>query len=221
MVGARPKGKVKIKWSPDFAYAVGLLASDGSLSKDGRHLDFTSKDIEQIENFKKCLGLKNKIGKKKSGVTGKSSNRVQFGDIVFYRFLVSIGFTPAKSKTFGKLDIPSKYFFDFLRGSFDGDGSFYSYYDPRWRSSFMFYTIFISASPGHIEWIQRTVFERLGVMGHITTDVKKNTLHLNYAKGDSWKVLKSMYYSKHAVCLNRKRQKVEKALSIVGKVLSA
>jgi hypothetical protein len=219
VVGIKPKGKVKIRWSSDFAYAVGLLASDGSLSKDGRHIDFTSKDIEQVKNFKRCLGLNNMVGEKKSGVAGGVSYRVQFGDVLLYKFLLGIGFMPAKSKIFGKLNIPAKYFFDFLRGSFDGDGSFYSYYDPRWRSSFMFYTIFISASRQHIEWLQGVLLGRLGVKGYITTDFKKSTLHLNYAKGDSWKVLKSMYYSKHAVCLSRKRRKVEKALSVIGKVL--
>lgn len=219
MAGIKPKEKVKVRWSPDFAYAIGLLASDGSISKDGRHIDFTSKDIEQIKNFMKCLGLKNKVGKKKSGVTGKVSNRVQFGDIAFYQFLQGIGFTPSKSKTLAGLSISSKYFFDFLRGAFDGDGSFYSYYDPRWKSSFMFYTVFISASRQHLEWIQKELLTRLGIRGSITVDTKKSTLHLNYAKGDSWKVLKNMYYSKHVICLGRKRRKVEKALSMTGKVL--
>ena len=35
--------KIKIKWSSKFAYAMGLLATDGNLSKDERHIDFTSK----------------------------------------------------------------------------------------------------------------------------------------------------------------------------------
>jgi len=30
-------------WSADFAYAVGLLTTDGSLSIDGRHINLTSK----------------------------------------------------------------------------------------------------------------------------------------------------------------------------------
>lgn len=39
----KPQGK-PITWSPEIAYAVGLLTTDGSLSIDGRHIDFTSKD---------------------------------------------------------------------------------------------------------------------------------------------------------------------------------
>lgn len=40
----KPLSKIKIKWSPKFAYCIGLITSDGNLSKDGRHISFTSKD---------------------------------------------------------------------------------------------------------------------------------------------------------------------------------
>ena len=60
----KPQNKVKIKWSPEFAYAIGLLTTDGNLSPDGRHLNFTSKDKELTELLRDCLGIKNTIGKK-------------------------------------------------------------------------------------------------------------------------------------------------------------
>ena len=122
----RPQNKVKIKWSPEFAYSIGLLTTDGCLSPNGRHFTFVSKDMEQIKNFAFCLGLKNKIGRSKSGL-GKYCWKIQFGDISFYGFLLSIGLTPRKSKPLGEINIPNIYFFDFLRGHFDGDGTFYSY----------------------------------------------------------------------------------------------
>ena len=59
--GPKPKGAVITSWSHELAYAVGLIVADGCLSKDGRHIDFTSTDIEQIVLFKECLGIKNKI----------------------------------------------------------------------------------------------------------------------------------------------------------------
>ena len=68
---------------------------------------------------------------------------------------------PRKSLTMGKLKIPNKYFFDFLRGCFDGDGCFYSYWDPRWRSSHMFYLEFVSASKKHINWLQNELKKKL------------------------------------------------------------
>lgn len=67
----KPKRTKEIKWSPEIAYAVGLIATDGCLSIDGRHLDFTSKDIQLLETFKKCLELKSKIGFKNSSFSKK------------------------------------------------------------------------------------------------------------------------------------------------------
>ncbi len=112
-----------IVWTPNLAYVIGLIATDGNLSKDGRHIDFTSKDIEQIQNLIKILDLKTKIGIKSSGTSNRKYYRTQFGNVKFYKFLLYIGLTPAKSKTLGKLKIPDKYFADFLRGHLDGDGS--------------------------------------------------------------------------------------------------
>jgi len=218
--GPKPKGKVKIKWSADFAYIVGLIVTDGNLSSDGRHITFVSKDIEQINNFKKCLGLRDiKTGKNFSGYNRQFAHRVQFGDILFYNFLLSIGITPNKSKTIGRIDIPDKHFFDFLRGCFDGDGCTYSYWDPRWKSSFMFYTEFVSAGGKHISWLRETIFQKIGIYGHVTKDSKGSTYQLKYAKKESLILLKKMYYSTSNLFLSRKKLKIDKMLGIVGKRL--
>ncbi|KKU84947.1 MAG: Intein-containing protein, partial [Parcubacteria group bacterium GW2011_GWA2_47_8b] len=144
---------------------------------------------------------------------------VQFGDVSFYHFLISIGITPKKSKTIGELKIPDAYFFDFLRGHHDGDGTFYSYWDPRWRSSFMFYTEFISASKKHIDWLRRQLARFLDIKGHITKDSKGSTYQLKYAKVESLKLLPKLYYDRTVVCLSRKRRKIERALKVAGKQL--
>ena len=211
-------GRVKIEWSSKFAYAIGLIATDGCLYNDERHISLTTKDIQQARNFKKCLEISVKIGLKSSGsVKEKIYHHVQFGDVVFYKFLYSIGITSAKSKTIGKIEIPDKYFFDFLRGCFDGDGTFYSYWDPRWRSSHMFYLEFISASKNHINWLRAELKRKLDVFGHITKDSKGATYQLKYAKKEALEIIKKMYYNRHAICLSRKRIKIEKALAIEKK----
>jgi hypothetical protein len=214
--GPKPKSKVKIKWSAGLAYAIGLLATDGSLSKDGRHIDFTSADLEQIENYLKALNVWVKIGIKFSS-KNKISYRVQFSDIPFYRFLQSIGLTPKKSLTIGKIKIPDHLFFDFLRGCFDGDGTFYSYWDPRWKSSHMFYIEFISASKAHIDWLRMELKKRNGILGYINKGNKKSIIQLKYAKKEAIEIIKKIYYNRQVVCLSRKRKKIEKALNIEKK----
>lgn len=216
--GPKPKSKVKIRWSPNFAYAIGLITTDGNLSSNGRHIDFTSKDIDQIKNFMKCLNIVAKIGKKQSGFNGKYAFRIQFGDVNFYKFLLSIGLMPKKSRRLGALKIPAQYFFDFLRGHFDGDGSFFSYWDPRWKSSFMFYTEFTSASPKHIHWLRKNIAKMLQLHGHISQDGKKSVFQLKYAKKESLKLLKSIYGPGKKVYLERKYRKIQEALKIQTKI---
>lgn len=212
MPGIKPKGKVRIKWSPNFAYAIGLLTTDGNLSPDGRHIDFTSQDKEQLINFKKCLNIKNKIGQKISGKSKRRISRIQFGDVNFYKFLIQIGLLPNKSKILTKIDIVDKYFFDFLRGHFDGDGTFYSYWDPRWKSSFMFYTVFVSASEKHIQWLRNKIYMLLNIKGHISKSIHNSAYQLKYAKVESLKLLPKLYYNSAVVCLSRKRVKIERII---------
>src|SRR5665213_3288767 len=217
--GPKPKGKVSLVWSPDLAYAIGLLVTDGSLSKDGRHIVFTSKDKEQIGNFMRALKIENVIGSTASGYTENRALRVQFGDVIFYRFLLDIGLMPNKSKVINKIKIPSIFFFDFLRGVFDGDGSIYSYMDKRWRSSFMYYVSFASASPEFIQWLQVVIESHLHFRGHITSAKGHATLQLKYAKADSLKLMRRMYASKRSIHLSRKRLNVERILGTVGEQL--
>ena len=121
---------MEIRWHADLAYIVGLITTDGSLSIDGRHINLTSKDIEQIETFAKILHLNNKVGIKKSSYNPNGRYyQIQFGSVRFYKFLVKVGLTPNKTKTLTSLKVPKKYFVDFLRGHLDGDGFTYSYWD--------------------------------------------------------------------------------------------
>lgn len=215
--GPTPKGKVHIEWSGDFAYAIGLIATDGSLSKDGRHIDLTSKDIEQLNNFSKCLKIKARIGIKDK--SKKQDNfRIQIGDVLFYKFLETIGLTNAKSLTMGQLAIPDEYFFDFLRGVFDGDGYSYSYFDPRWKSSLMFYIGFCSASPIFVGWLQKSLLNKLGIKGHVTNARKVNIVYqLKYAKREALILIAKMYENGNGVSLSRKKLKISKVSDMIGR----
>jgi len=211
----KPLKKTLIKWSPNFAYAIGLLVIDGNLSKDGRHIDFTSSDKEQIKTFIRCLLLSSKIGQKKLSTSSRPCYRVQWGDINFYKFLCTIGLMPNKIKVIALIKVPNIYFFDFLRGHFDGDGTIYAYWDKRWKSSYMFYTVFNSASKKHIEWLRSIIYNKLKIKGHICKS--RSVYQLKYAKKESLKLLPKMYYNNKIPHLERKRLKTNKILKIINK----
>lgn len=212
------KKKKKFTWSKDIAYIVGLITTDGNLSIDGRHIDFTSKDIQLIKTFKKCLGIKNKVGLKTSGFSDKKYFHIQFGNVILYRWLLKIGLSAHKSKTIGKLKIPDKYFFDFLRGHFDGDGCCYSYWDKRWHSSFMFYIEFTSASEKHIVWLRHKIEKLIDIKGELRNE-RRSICTLRFAKSNSKILVSKMYNRKKLPCLLRKYKKIKSILKIDKKSL--
>ena len=84
----------------------------------------------------------------------------------------------------------------------------------------MFYTIFASASRQFVDWLQEEIYTRTGVRGHLTCGSPDRILYqLKYAKKDSLRVLRGMYYNKRVISLSRKRLKVDKILGIVGEKL--
>src|SRR5258708_23352266 len=203
-----------MRWSRDFAYAVGLITTDGYLSKDGRHLDLTSKDIEQINNFKNILHLKNKIGIKRD-IKNKNNIcfRIQFGNVKLYRYLISVGLSNRKSKTLTSLKIPDRYYPDFLRGCFDGDGYSTSYWSKQWSNSFVLYSGFTSGSLDFLKWMQNKITNLYNIKGYIEPGTR--VYILKYAKYNSLKLFDIMYYSDQVVCLKRKKFKIDKALGII------
>jgi intein/homing endonuclease len=214
--GPKPKGRVDLNWRPELAYAIGLLTADGSLSNNGRHIDFTSADLENITNFQTCLGLLDiHVGTKRS--THNSSilyYRIQFGDVLFYRWLVDIGLSSNKSLTVGSLQIPDEYFFDFLRGEWDGDGTIYCSQDKRWRSSYIVSLGFASGSRTFLSWLQVEINKRLQTTGYISQN--ERVLQLRYARKDSKKIFDNMFYKTDLPHLPRKLAKARKIFTMTG-----
>lgn len=202
--------KMDIKWDNKLSYCVGLLASDGNLSKDGRHIVFVSKDIDLIKTFKICFGLKNKIANKNSGYNKNGKYYyIQFGNVKLYRWLNNIGITANKSKTIGILKIPNKYFFDFLRGLLDGDGCVTSFKHPE-SKHLQIRVKFCSANKDFLIWLESKIYNLLSLSGKIGTIPR--VFELIYYKYSSIKLLKKIY-RKSTVFLNRKFEKTRILLS--------
>jgi hypothetical protein len=206
-----------IRWSHNLAYAIGIITTDGNLSKDGRHINVTSKDKEQVQNIARVFHVPSVFSTKNSSFNPHGTYYVlQFSNVSLYRFLENVGLYPNKTKTIGELQISDQYFADFLRGHLDGDGFTYSYWDRRWKSSFMFYTGFLSASKIHLLWIQREIRQLYGLQGYVKF-AGKSTCQLMYAKKNSLQLLKKIYAKSDCLCLKRKRFKINRALGIIRK----
>ena len=206
--------KVDITWSPSFAYVIGIITTDGNLSPDKRHINITSKDKEIVTSVKKLLKLKNKIGKKaRGGSKNKKYFVLQFGDINFYDFLLSIGLTPAKSKILKKVSIPTEHFRDFLRGCIDGDGSIDGFVHPQ-SKLFQYRVRLISASPKFLLWMLSNIQKNIGATGGTIYRSKSSSVSiLSFGKSDARKMFNFMYYKRSLPALRRKYLVAQKLLA--------
>lgn len=211
-------------WSPDLAYAVGLLVTDGNLSNDARHITMRSAEIVMLDNFKCCLGLSNKVSSDRRN--GNTYFRVQFGNVQFYDWLMRIGLMPAKSLIIGAIEIPDKYFPDYLRGCIDGDGSIITYpdtyncYKGRQYTTQRLFIKVVSASERHIVWLRDRIRQLTRLHGAIIKKHPRDEKHvplweLKFAKKESLQIIQWIYYLPSVPCLERKRITAERAVEII------
>ena len=148
--------------------------SDGDRRKlSGRkgHLSLISKDVDQIETFRRCLRLEVPVSQIRTA-TG-IHHKVQWCDRGLYDWFVGAGLTPAKSRTLGPLAVPDSVFPDFFRGCIDGDGSVLVYidrYHAARRPQYVYerlYVSLVSASLRFLDWIKASVGRMVCVGGAI------------------------------------------------------
>ena len=193
-------------WTPELAYAVGLIATDGNLSPSGRHISVSSAEVVVLETFLRCVGRRAKIGKVKGGY-GDHGLRVQIGDVGLYRWLQTIGLTPQKSLTLGSIDVPDTLLPHLLRGLLDGDGSITdcTYNGTGKASGGRYRTLrvrFNTASRGHAEWVRERIGTEYGLAGGLWC--KDGMYELTYATRASRRLLRLLYPTPDVPCLPRK-----------------
>jgi hypothetical protein len=211
-------------WSAGVAYVVGLLATDGNLGRKKAAISIVSKDVDLLETVRRCLGLPNPIKPHRGGYSNRC-HHLAWRDRSFYDWLRSVGLTPAKSLTIGALAIPDEYFADFFRGCIDGDGSLVTYTDryhvPK-NERYVYdrlYVSIVSASRAFIEWLHASLSRLLGIVGSVgvrRARGKNPIWKLRYAKAQSLRLLRWMYYSPNLPCLERKRIIAERFLAPLG-----
>lgn len=198
-----------LDWSPTMAYLVGLMATDGCLISDRRHLNFKSEDEQLVRTFLRCLG-REPVYQRAIGRTGNIHYVAQFSDVRFWRWLGSIGLMPRKSLVLGPLSIPDELIFDCARGLLDGDGSIKHYwYDGGGKAAGHRYeaiaTCFVSASRPHLEWLRDALCRLAGITGGLClSDRESGCWALRYSIGESTRLLPLLYRSPEVPKLERK-----------------
>jgi hypothetical protein len=117
-------------WTPEMAYVLGVLATDGNVVK--YRVQLNSVDLELVQKVRNCIGRTYPIREVlPRGFSRKTQYSLSISSVKLARKLTELGVGPAKSLTLCFPDIPDECVRHFLRGCWDGDGSFYFEYPSR------------------------------------------------------------------------------------------
>lgn len=193
-------------------YALGLIYSDGHISKAHNAIQFKSTDKEQILNFRKCF----KTTKDYYTVDTDDQYKDAFTFQIGYEPMINdlLRLVPKRSKDTEKISdeiVDSSYFHHFLRGFFDGDGS-------------------ISKSDGQIVFtgkkslmksLEEAIEKNYGIKSSGFYKIKGgfigynvNSYHLNYYKNKAKGKLYSEMYKDATLFLTRKKEIFDQFYSI-------
>jgi len=209
-------------WTHEMSYVLGYITADGciTVSKDRKKhpflLNITSVDKKHLYRIRKALSSTHKISKK----TGRCANvayQFQARNPIITQDLMKLGILPRKSHNLGPIEVPNKYFSDFVRGFFDGDGTVYIYKvngTPQIKAGF------VSSSLSFITRFNQQLCENLGIPTksiHQAVDKRKNRMtqyNICFYINDCEKLANFMYGNNTTLFLPRKRRIFEKWKSI-------
>ncbi len=204
------------------AYVLGFFAADGSMirNKRGAHfIEFTITDRSVLEQIQQVTNSTHRIAERKHRANHKIAYRLQIGSKKWFEQLSRIGFMQNKSKRLPLPKIPQRYFGDFVRGYFDGDGCVYfshlQYADrknPRW----VLLTLFTSGSRLFLDSLWNAL-KLNGIHGG-SLKKKERGFELVFSHSDSVALHHIMYHTAKIpeLYLPRKRTKLERAIRVLN-----
>ena len=181
-------------------YILGLIWSDGNLSKEEDRISITLNDYDLI---KKIFPYFSDTQKRKI-YSYKKSNTIINSNIDFVNFCKNLNLIPNKSKTVTFPPIPSKYYNSFIRGIFDGDGSVYIQNTYK-EKKYIGVTI-LSANKNFLLEIQK-ILKNNKIENNIILDCRESVFCLKIYKQQSIMNFYNYIYSNTDYYLQRKKDK--------------
>ncbi len=201
------------------SYVLGYIVADGciAISKDRKShpftLNITSADLEHLYLLKETLESEHKISKKSQKVD-TNGYQLQIRNHIITQDLINLGILPRKTHNLNPIKVPEKYFADFVRGFFDGDGSVYIYNVnkvPQIKAGF------VSSSLSFITKFNEQLCENLSIPKkaiHQTSDKRMGKKMTQYSicfyVDDCKKLAEFMYGNDSILYLLRKRRIFER-----------
>jgi len=202
------------------AYILGFFAADGYITvnrRNGQYWCIQIKDGELLNEIKKTIKSTHTISLRKSKENANDLFRIQIGSIEMCDDLRRLGFNENKTKNMSIPKVPNKYFIDFVRGYFDGDGNVWVGLVKKGKNtrSWVIQTAFTSCSYNFLEKL-RLRLDQIDVKKGVLRKTKKNAYRLVYSVFGSLKLYKLMYNRLYGskLYLNRKKRVFEKYIKM-------
>lgn len=198
------------------AYILGLIASDGSVSKKENlvAIQLQEKDKYILEEIRNITQVKRPLEEYIRKETGNTMYAFRNWSAEWKKDLSHYGIVPQKTFTLKPPIFLNKiYNIDYIRGYFDGDGSIYKISD----QNRIFFEI-VGASKSTIDWI----YDILTTQYHIYTNKRlKETLpngtiiyKIKIGDKEELRKLYNLLYNNKTLYLKRKKEKFENLLNI-------
>lgn len=191
-----------IKFNSNWYYILGILATDGNIHNYTISLAVQEKDIELVEYFSEVFSGFNVIRDSRiqymsSGYECKSV-RARVNNAILRDYLINLGISSNKSFNISKVVIPDNYWFDFLRGCFDGDG-----YIPG-KSSHYHVSLY-SASEQFLTYVNINTSRLCNIHPNYITYRKSNNIWELYYSKKNTVLLRDYLYKSSGHYLHRKK----------------
>lgn len=188
------------------AYYLGFLAANGTVRKNRNEIKIGLSSVDK--DF--LIEFKNKLRAEKNIHIYLTNNGFECAELVFSsaqikQDVMKYGVVPNKSKKGLNLDlIPSEFKLAFIKGFFDGDGSFsYNKYTKQGKLCFTSYT----------KEILKQIAKFLDLQGGIYLSKRQQLYSLEFSTLPSIEIL-NKFYSLDTPCLKRKKDKYNKFIQL-------
>lgn len=192
--------------SKDKAYLLGVISADGCVYKRDGHIPMLS-FVFHIQE-KDILDILTKYMKSEYPLNIKDNRvSVQINSEKICNDLSKYNIVPRKTWDYYPLNIPEEFELHFIRGFFDGDGSFHS---SGTKHRLCDYCVSLCGNLKTMEWIQNVLIKN-GVSSSIIEDKRKYThpfFNLRIVKNvEKYNFIRLLYNDCDDIKLNRKYNK--------------
>lgn len=200
------------KESANMAWILGFIASDGTIHKKENEIKIglAQKDVEILERIKKELSMENQV-KLYTNNKGYDCCRLSWNSEKHKKDLAKYSIVPEKTFILKPpYELDRKYWIDYIRGYFDGDGSV----NTNGKNGIRF--SICSATEEILRWIIDYLYEEFGVPKvNILQKQGVHTLYyFGYSTNSTKKIYNILYSTDSNLYLQRKKDKFEELIKL-------